>query len=122
MKSSISKFNSEVPCTFQAERDTSFTFFVADSPLNLTSSECYRIHVVSTGSVVHWVDDPVLPGAGDRCGVSGPDTMGSKVFFCGNNSHTVAGLLLLLKNLTKSNLESVQPSSESGAEKRRHLA
>ena len=68
------------------------------------------------------MDDPVLPGAGDRCAVSGPDTMGSKVFFCGNNSHTVAGLLLLLKNLTKSNLESVQPSSESGAEKRRHLA
>ena len=26
VKSSISKFNSEVPCTFQAERDTSFTF------------------------------------------------------------------------------------------------
>ena len=45
------------------------------------------------------MDGPVLPGAGDRCGVSGPDTMGSKVFFCGNNSHTVAALLLLLKNL-----------------------
>ena len=46
VKSSISKFNSEVPCTFQAERDTSFTFLVAaDSPLNLTSSKCYRIQV-----------------------------------------------------------------------------